>query len=132
MLELFHGALEAESLLEILIVILFDNSVSIGGAIFIPDFIMRNIAIAALLLMLTFFLAQIHSLYKETASASAVYDEEKQNLFRAQEDAKKSSSDLNYLLNPINLEKELRARFNYKLPDENLIIIVPKVTSSTP
>lgn len=93
---------------------------------------MRNVAIAILLLMLIFFGAQIHSLYRESASASAVYDEEKQALFRSKEDAEKSTSDLNYFLNPVNLGKELRARFNYKLPDENLIIIVPKVTSSTP
>jgi hypothetical protein len=92
---------------------------------------MRNAAILALLIMLIFFGTQIRSLYKQNASAASVYNEEKQALFRATEDAQRSSSDLNYILNPQTLEKELRARFNYKLPDEKLIIIVPKVTSST-
>lgn len=93
---------------------------------------MRNAAIIALLAILAFFGIQIHSLYKQNESALTVYNEEKQNLFRANEDAQKTSSDLNYFLNPANLEKELRARFNYKLPSEKLIIIVPQVTTSTP
>lgn len=38
---------------------------------------------------------------------------------------------LNYYSNPRNLEKELRARFNYRLPNEKLIIVVPKKESST-
>ena len=36
-----------------------------------------------------------------------------------------------YYSNPRNLEKELRARFNYRLPNEKLIIVVPKKESST-
>ncbi len=31
-----------------------------------------------------------------------------------------------YFENPKNLEKEARSQFNYALPNENLIIIVPK------
>ena len=34
-------------------------------------------------------------------------------------------ADLNYLGNPWNLEKELRARYNYKRAGEKQIIIVP-------
>ena len=34
-------------------------------------------------------------------------------------------ADLEYFLNPENLEKELRSRFNYKKPGEKLIIVVP-------
>ena len=36
-----------------------------------------------------------------------------------------------YYSNPRNLEKELRARFNYRFPNEKLIIVVPKKESST-
>jgi cell division protein FtsB len=36
-----------------------------------------------------------------------------------------------YLSNPANLEKELRARFNYKKPGETMVIIVPDATSTT-
>lgn len=33
---------------------------------------------------------------------------------------------ISYYSNPRNLEKELRARFNYRFPNEKLIIVVPK------
>lgn len=35
-----------------------------------------------------------------------------------------------YLSNPANLEKELRAEFNYTKPGEKMIIIVPAQTAS--
>jgi hypothetical protein len=37
-----------------------------------------------------------------------------------------------YLSNPVNLEKELRAQFNYKNPGETMVIIVPAQTSTAP
>ncbi|MDP2598838.1 MAG: hypothetical protein Q8P49_03350 [Candidatus Liptonbacteria bacterium] len=45
-------------------------------------------------------------------------------------DEAKSRADLDYYLNPANLEKELRARFNYKAFGENLLILVPRNQSS--
>lgn len=42
------------------------------------------------------------------------------------EENKKLQADISYYANPNNLEKELRARFNYKSPGEELIIVVPK------
>lgn len=39
---------------------------------------------------------------------------------------KELKQDIEYLSNPHNLEKELRARFNYRAPNEDLIIIVPE------
>ncbi len=42
------------------------------------------------------------------------------------EDNERLNSQMEYFSNPRNLEKELRARFNYRLPNEKLIIIVPK------
>lgn len=35
-------------------------------------------------------------------------------------------SQIEYFSNPRNLEKELRARFNYRLPFEKLIIVIPE------
>ena len=34
-------------------------------------------------------------------------------------------SDIEYFSHPENLEKELKSRFNYKKPDEKMLIIVP-------
>jgi len=36
------------------------------------------------------------------------------------------AEDIDYYSDPYNLEKELRSRFNYKEPGEELMIIVPK------
>jgi cell division protein FtsL len=34
-------------------------------------------------------------------------------------------SDIEYFSHPENLEKELKSKFNYKKPDEKMIIVVP-------
>jgi len=52
-------------------------------------------------------------------------------LTKAQTDAENLQAESAYLANPINLEKELRARFNYKKPGETMIIIVPQQASTT-
>jgi predicted nuclease with TOPRIM domain len=41
-------------------------------------------------------------------------------------DNEKLEANINYFSNPRNLEKELRARFNVRLPEEKLIIVVPE------
>ena len=52
-------------------------------------------------------------------------------LTKANYDEANLQSEVKYLANPLNLEKELRARFNYKKPGETMIIIVPAQSSST-
>jgi len=42
-----------------------------------------------------------------------------------EEDNIQLQAELEYLSEPRNLEKELRARFNYRSPNEKLIIVVP-------
>ncbi len=39
---------------------------------------------------------------------------------------------IEYYSDPRNLEKELRARFNFRLPNERLIIVVPQDDSTSP
>lgn len=60
-----------------------------------------------------------------------------QNLLKSQNDLSvvnaekaKLESDKQYLEDPENLEKELKSRFNYRRPDEKLLIIVPSKTST--
>ena len=38
----------------------------------------------------------------------------------------KLQQDIDYFSDPYNLEKELRSRFNFRLPGESLLIVVPK------
>ncbi len=54
----------------------------------------------------------------------------KARLTSAQVDVANLQSDVQYLANPLNLEKELRSRFNYKKPGETMIIIVPDQSST--
>jgi len=43
-----------------------------------------------------------------------------------EEENKTTKEKLEYFSHEENLEKELRSKFNYKYPDEKMIIIVPK------
>ncbi len=53
------------------------------------------------------------------------------NLAKAQTQEASLQNEAQYLSNPANLEKELRARFNYKKPGEQMIIIVPAGPNTT-
>lgn len=57
-------------------------------------------------------------------------DQINKDLLKAQADNRAIQSDYQFYLNPVNLEKELRARFNYSLPGEKTIIIVPQASST--
>ncbi len=52
-------------------------------------------------------------------------------LRHAEEEKQSLERDSAYYQNPANLEKELRARFNYRAPDEKLIIVVPKPAATS-
>ena len=43
-----------------------------------------------------------------------------------EDDSGKLREQIEYFSHPRNLEKELRARFNYRLPFEKLIIVIPE------
>jgi len=43
-----------------------------------------------------------------------------------EEDNNRLNEKIEYFSEPRNLEKELRARFNYRLPFEKLIIVIPE------
>lgn len=43
-----------------------------------------------------------------------------------EEDNSRLDEKIDYFSEPRNLEKELRARFNYRLPFEKLIIVIPE------
>ncbi|MBI4085357.1 MAG: hypothetical protein HY432_02535 [Candidatus Liptonbacteria bacterium] len=58
------------------------------------------------------------------------YAQVKKELEEARRDYGKVEANFSYYTNPNNLEKELRARFNYKLPGEKMIIIVPESSST--
>jgi cell division protein FtsB len=70
------------------------------------------------------FVAQERDLSKNLADIQT-------RLTKAQNDEADLEAESKYLANPLNLEKELRARFNYKKPGEKMIIIVPSQATGT-
>jgi len=89
--------------------------------------------VVALLFALVFVLgAQILSLASQSSKAGKDFAEMQNKLDQARADQNKFSADLEYYLNPENLKKELKGRFNYKEPGEKMLILVNKDGTSTP
>jgi hypothetical protein len=85
-------------------------------------------------IVLIFVTARMYSFFLQEKQLSADLSEIEARFNKAQYDAATLQAEVKYLANPLNLEKELRGRFNYKKPGEKMIIIVPKesYTSSSP
>jgi cell division protein FtsB len=89
-----------------------------------------KIAAAIVLSIVLFFIGtQIVSSIKEERSLAQNFADVESRLQDAQTKEQALSTEVNYLSDPANLEKELRSRFNYAKPGETMIIIVQ---SSTP
>ena len=80
--------------------------------------IILSIILIALLAQDYFILKERNQLRKEFRSLT----EKSENLAKENE---KIKSEIEYYSNPENLEKELRAKFNYKKIGERMIIISP-------
>jgi len=64
------------------------------------------------------FFAQSRELKEEVAAAQAEAN-------KALAENQALQEDYNFYSDPVNMEKELRARFNYREPGERMIIMVP-------
>lgn len=74
---------------------------------------------------------QTFSFIREKNESVRKLDEAKKSLNQAALDNEKLKSELEYFSNPVNLEKEIRARFNLKKPGERMIILVPQPESTS-
>ena len=83
-----------------------------------------------LFLLLIFIGVHVYGFVVEEHELSADLADVQEKLTKAQTDAANLQEESQYLANPLNLEKELRARFNYKKSGETMIIIVPSGTST--
>ncbi len=93
---------------------------------------MKLAVVIVLSVLLLALLAQIFTFWGREQKAKQDFSDFKMKLDQAKIDQGKYQEELNYYTNPANIEKELRARFNYRAPDEKLLILVPRPTSSTP
>lgn len=88
----------------------------------------------AAVVVLSFFLViigwQVLSFIREESRLGSQLADVQANLAKAKVQEASLQEENQYLSNPLNLEKELRARFNYKKPGEQMIIIVPPASSS--
>ncbi len=94
---------------------------------------MRVILVGILGLVLLFLAFQIYSFARKAGAVEMERAALEAQIKEVQKDHAALESEKRYAAQEGNLEKELRARFNYKAPGEKMIIIVPpKATSSPP
>lgn len=93
---------------------------------------MKLLAAIILVIALVFLGTQIYKFSGRSASEQTDFSAMQAKLNQVKLDTLNLQSELDYYANPVNLAKELRARFNYKSPGENMIIIVPPASSSAP
>ncbi|MDR3581671.1 MAG: septum formation initiator family protein [Candidatus Pacebacteria bacterium] len=91
---------------------------------------MKIAAIAVLSVLIIFLGIQVFSFVKQSNQLSSDYASVQDRLAKAKTDAANLEEEKQYLANPVNLEKELRSRFNYVNPGEKMVIIVPLGTST--
>lgn len=90
-----------------------------------------KIVIAAILsIVLVFIGIRTYSFFAQERQLSAELADIQARLIKAKYSEESLQAEVQYLANPLNLEKELRTRFNYKKPGETMIVIVPAQTSS--
>lgn len=89
-----------------------------------------KIAAAIILGAVLFFVgAQIISAIKEEHSLAQTFAGIESRLQDAQAEERTLGTEINYLSDPANLEKELRGRFNYAKPGETMVVIVASSTA---
>jgi len=91
---------------------------------------MKIVGAIILLIVLVAVGVRVYGFFIQERQLSAALADIETRLTKAQYDEANLQSEVQYLANPLNLEKELRARFNYKKPGETMIVIVPAETST--
>ena len=91
---------------------------------------MKIAAIVGLSLVLIFLGVNVYSFVKQEHELSATLVTVQTQLTKAQSDETSLQAEQQYLANPVNLEKEIRGRYNYVTPGEKMIIIVPLGSST--
>lgn len=91
---------------------------------------MKIAAAVMLFVVLILVGARVYSFFVQERQLGADLADIEARLTKAKYDEANLQSEVQYLANPLNLEKELRARFNYKKPGETMIIIVPAQSST--
>ncbi|MGB7957536.1 MAG: septum formation initiator family protein [Minisyncoccia bacterium] len=92
---------------------------------------MKIVIALILVAVLVFVASQVVFFMKQERSLSQTLADTMDRLRAVQTQEQALSAEVNYLTNPMNLEKELRARFNYAKPGETMIVIVQSSTATS-
>ena len=87
--------------------------------------LMRLVIFLILALILGAVLLQGYFIFRERNQLKAEVSSLLGRFSSLEKENEKLRQDIEYFSRPENLEKELRARFNYRKPDEKLMIFVP-------
>lgn len=91
---------------------------------------MKILAIVGLSILIILVGIQIYFFLGQERDLSQTLSDAQNRLTKAQNDEASLSATVQYLSNPVNVAKELRAQFNYKKPGETMIVIVPEGSST--
>jgi len=91
---------------------------------------MKIASVVVLSLFLIVLGVQVFSFVRQEWSLGSELADVQASLTKAQSEETNLQQENQYLSNPENLEKELRARFNYKKPGETMVIIEPANSTS--
>ena len=86
---------------------------------------MRLTIIFLLIIILAGFSVELYLMFKEKNQLQQKIGSLNSRLEALIKENVDLRSEIEYFSHPENLEKELRSRFNYKKPDEKMMIIVP-------
>ena len=92
---------------------------------------MKIAGVVVLFIILMFISTHVYSFFVQERQLNADLADIEARLTKEKSDEADLQSEVQYLANPLNLAKELRARFNYKKPGETMIVIVPTNATST-
>jgi cell division protein FtsB len=91
---------------------------------------MKIVAGVVLAIVLVFVGGRVYSFFAQERQLNGELADIEARLTKAKYDEANLQAEVRYLANPLNLEKELRTRFNYKKPGETMIVIVPAQSST--
>jgi cell division protein FtsL len=86
---------------------------------------MKVFIIIILCIALAGVLIQLYFILKERNQLKTNLDDLNSRLYALTEENANLQSEIEYFSYPENLEKELKSKFNYKKPGEEMMIIVP-------
>ncbi|MBI3045929.1 MAG: hypothetical protein HYY86_00070 [Candidatus Harrisonbacteria bacterium] len=89
---------------------------------------MKRLITIILFLVLAALIYQFYQLYSYHGELQKTFSDLSVRVASLGMESLNLQADFNYFQEPENLEKELRAKFNYKNPGEKLIIVVPSKT----